>query len=84
MFEVGKRYTFTMVDFEPDVGSIQQEISGIVERYDHPLVKLQDSHVEASDFDTTAFTIIGQIINVTSHHFVMAVKDGDNSADGSA
>lgn len=77
MFEVGKTYTFRMLDGEGEI-----EFTGEIERYDHPLIKLKDS--EPLTIDVTGFgtddvsntysvgSFPGRIINVTSPHFISA------------
>ena len=79
MFIVGKRYDYDMID--PRGGVVT--CSGIVERYEYPLLKFADHDLSESVFatprpprgsgHTVASSIVrGEIINVTSIHFVKA------------
>jgi hypothetical protein len=82
MFEVGKRYEFKMVDEDG-----HRTFWGVVERYEHPLLKLEDTkmskvriHLRPSQGPASEQTIggdetyPGEIINVTSSSFVSAVE----------
>lgn len=81
MFQVGGKYTFKMIS---DDGDGITEFYGEVERYDHPLLKLKDSDPmvirrvmfgsEGAAHEHPIASIPGQIINVTSVHFVSAVQ----------
>lgn len=68
MFEVGKRYRYKII-----IDGEEASTGGIVERYEHPLLKFKDS--DAGDFMPHMKGKItrGQIINVTSPNFISAV-----------
>ncbi|WP_267550356.1 hypothetical protein [Rhizobium rhizogenes] len=77
MFEVGKSYEFRIIE-----GGEEKLIWGKVERYEHPLVKLEDEKpitvqfVTSLDIPAKEETIYdgapGRIINVTSANFIGA------------
>lgn len=75
MFEVGKYYEFHMIEGGGDV-----TFWGIVEAYDHPLLKLEDERSAGVSFVFDGKVVghgggnvaRGQIINVTSPNFVSA------------
>lgn len=72
MFQVGKSYEFRMIEGGDDV-----TFSGIVERYEHPLLKLEDATFSGAlgpSGTTKSMTEKGRIINVTSASFVGAVE----------
>lgn len=70
MFEVGAQYQFTMLEAGDDI-----TITGVVETYEHPLIKLEDVTIVLEVGGTeTSTTYPGQIINVTSTNFIRAVK----------
>lgn len=86
MFEVGAKYEFHMVEGEGTVSFV-----GIVEEYEHPLIKLKDSppmkiHMDLGDVsDKGAYSSnipskLGQIINVTSPQFVSAQRLKDDES----
>lgn len=65
MFEVGRRYEFRMIEGDGEV-----QFWGVVEKYEHPLIKL--ANIPPID-DVTDAELPGQIINVTSPNFISAV-----------
>ncbi len=67
MFEVGKRYDFRML-----VGGEETSSSGLVERYDHPLLKTADVDFSADSKFFPGGIVKGEIINVTSPAFIGA------------
>jgi hypothetical protein len=76
MFEVGKNYEFHMIE-----GGSETVFQGVIESYEHPLIKLKDSkpvtiHIAGSMVteDVTTPSYPGQIINVTSTQFISAVR----------
>jgi hypothetical protein len=78
MFEVGKKYEFHMLEAGDDV-----TFWGTIERYEHPLIKLEDTDALSISFgdihgegDVSAEmpATPGRIINVTSPNFVSAVQ----------
>ncbi len=78
MFEVGRRYEFRTIE-----AGVETISWGIVERYEFPLLKLQDveafTTLSGVDLDTlesmrrSIGSDSGRIINVTSPLFVSAV-----------
>lgn len=68
MFEIGKRYTFVMLE-----GGEETERTRRVERYEHPLLKLEDVVTPEGHQYFTPGRSPGHIINVTSPNFVSAV-----------
>lgn len=70
MFEVGRRYEFHTREADEEV-----MFWGVVEKYDHPLVKLADTPALVTGNRFGDETIPGAIINVTSPNFVRAVID---------
>ncbi|WCR16993.1 hypothetical protein [Paracoccus alcaliphilus] len=82
MFEVGKRYEFRVIE-----GGDEVSFTGRIEKYEHPLLKLEDTAVEALKIiltgpdgedakplsDMPARTFPGRIINVISPNFISAV-----------
>ena len=68
MFEVGKNYEFRMME-----GGDEVTFWGTVEKYEHPLIKLTDSHFQVSGAKKAMF-VPGRIINVTSTSFNSAVQ----------
>ncbi|NKJ91778.1 hypothetical protein GFM14_09150 [Rhizobium leguminosarum bv. viciae] len=76
MFEVGKNYEFHMIE-----GGSETEFQGVIESYEHPLIKLKDSKPLTIQFvgsmateEVTTPSYPGKIINVTSTHFISAVR----------
>ncbi|MBY5442097.1 hypothetical protein HFO93_01065 [Rhizobium leguminosarum] len=80
MFEVGENYEFRVIE-----GGDEIMFWGIVESYEHPLIKLQDTPAMTSKVlqdgisialvaDPTSPAYPGRIINVTSPNFISAVK----------
>ncbi len=72
MFEVGASYNFRMIEDGEEIVT-----QGTVEAYDHPLIKLQDLAFKVRDMTgegESATTYPGRVINVTSVHFISAVK----------
>jgi hypothetical protein len=83
MFEVGAKYEFRILERGDDI-----TFQGVVETYDHPLVKLRDSEpvvfqisglgIDGTNGDPeilgTSPSHPGRIINVTSPSFVTAQK----------
>lgn len=93
MFKVGNSYKFRLIEDGDEI-----LFSGIVEKYEHPLLKLKDvdrtelririKGIDLPDRDISIGggdkLIPGRIINVTSLNFVSAVevRDGNPSATG--
>ncbi|MGO6887352.1 hypothetical protein [Rhizobium johnstonii] len=80
MFEVGENYEFRLIEAGDEI-----MFWGIVESYEHPLIKLQDSAAMTTQVlqDGTSIALVadpnspahpGRIINVTSQHFISAIK----------
>lgn len=67
MFEVGKRYEFRRI-----IGGDESSMSGRVESYDHPLLKTADETFDADSKFFPGGVVKGEIINVTSPHFISA------------
>lgn len=74
MFEVGKNYEFRMIE-----GGDEVTFWGQIEKYEHPLIKLSDLHLELRAVQKSE-TIHGRIINVTSPNFVSAVRRREERA----
>lgn len=77
MFEVGKRYEIKMLEAGSEI-----TLSGVVERYEHPLLKLRDmppANMDIRDIRKNQKideqVVRGPIINVGSSVFVSAVLD---------
>ncbi|PDS45185.1 hypothetical protein CO662_36795 [Rhizobium anhuiense] len=80
MFEEGQNYEFRLLEAGDEI-----MFWGIVESYEHPLIKLQETAAMTTqvlqDGASIAFVADpnspahpGRIINVTSPHFISAVK----------
>ena len=65
MFEIGKTYEIRMI-----ISGDETTMWKTVERYEYPLVKFAD--VPPSEL--LPHTIKGEIVNVTSPHFISAVE----------
>lgn len=85
MFEVGKAYTFRFSAGIDEHGA--DYISGVVESYEHPLLKIKDVDLSDNPFINNgrppekggrqrSMILRQPIINVTSSAFVSAVIDG--------
>ena len=86
MFNIGSRYRFQMI-----IDGEETSFSGVIERYEHPLIKLEDTNIERlrvvlhGEFNTNAEeeplfeapaqVIPGKVINVTSANFISAEED---------
>jgi hypothetical protein len=82
MYEVGAKYELRMIE-----GGDEMLFWGVVEAYEHPLIKLADTPairtetIDNKDDHSIAFVedpdgepIRGAIINVTSPNFISALK----------
>lgn len=70
MFKEGAKYEFHMLEGGDDVTSW-----GTIEKYEHPLIKLEDTQVRVAVLgggEGELKTYPGKIINVTSPNFVSA------------
>lgn len=68
MFEVGRRYEIRMIESGEEISRY-----GVVELYEHPLLKLQDATFPAgSIYMPQGATLRGPIINTTSPNFISA------------
>lgn len=69
MFETGKRYEVRMI-----IDGEETTMWRTVERYEHPLVKFADTHINADSDLLPGTTVRGETINVTSPNFISAVE----------
>lgn len=58
------------------IGGDETTMWGTVERYEHPLVKFADVHFAKDDeYFPGGGTLHGEIVNVTSSHFIAVLKN---------
>lgn len=83
MFQTGKTYEIKMLEAGTEI-----TLTGIVESYEHPLLKLRDvppAHVEVRDLESKETVengiVRGPIINVGSSAFISAVLDDQQEAE---
>lgn len=67
MFEVGKSYEIRMI-----IDGSESTAILTVEKYEHPLVKFADTHIEIRGSYPAAHTVQGAIVNITSPNFISA------------
>ncbi len=69
MFKEGARYKFAVIE-----GGDEVTFWGVIEKYEHPLIKLQDKQYDLPlpGGQRQLTNVPGKIINVTSSHFVSA------------